>query len=70
MPDAGEPRGVDFVGETITQFGATDFTPALAEAKARNPTAIIFNLYGWDFVHALKAYIKLELVKEKIGVGG
>ena len=31
---------------------------------------IILNLYGWDLVNALKAYAKLELAKEKIGVGG
>ena len=31
---------------------------------------MILNLYGWDLVHALKAYTKLELAKEKIGVGG
>ncbi|NOT21960.1 MAG: ABC transporter substrate-binding protein [Nitrospiraceae bacterium] len=59
-----------FVGKTITQFGPTDFAPALAETEARNPTAIILNLYGWDLVHALTAYTKLELAKEKIGVGG
>ena len=70
MLDAGKSQDVDFVGETVTLFGATDFAPALAEAKAKNPTAIIFNLYGWDLVHALKAYTKLELAKEKIGVGG
>jgi branched-chain amino acid transport system substrate-binding protein len=70
MTDTGKPQDVDFVGETVTLFGATDFAPALAEAKAKNPTAIIFNLYGWDLVHAMKAYTKLELAKEKIGVGG
>ena len=70
MLDAGKSQGVDFVGETVTPFGSIDFTPALTEAKAKNPTAIILNLYGWDLVHALKAYAKLDLVKEKIGVGG
>lgn len=70
MLDAGKSQGVDFVGETVTLFGSTDFAPALAEAKAKNPTAIIFNLYGWDLVHALNAYTKLELAREKIGVGG
>ena len=70
MLEAGKSHGVDFVGETVTPFGSTDFTPAFAEAKAKNPTAIILNLYGWDLVHALKAYTKLELAKEKIGVGG
>ena len=70
MLDAGKSQGVDFVGETVTPFGSIDFAPALTEAKAKNPTAIILNLYGWDLVHALKAYAKLELVKEKLGVGG
>ena len=70
MFDAGKSLGVDFVGETVTPFGATDFTPALTEAKAKNPTAIILNLYGWDLVHALKGYTKLELARDKIGVGG
>ena len=70
MLDAGKSLGVDFVGETITPFGSTDFAAAFTEAKAKNPTAIILNLYGWDLVHALKAYAKLELAKEKIGVGG
>jgi len=70
MLEAGQSQGVDFVGETVTPFGSTDFTPAFTEAKATNPTAIILNLYGWDLVHALKAYTKLELAKEKIGVGG
>src|SRR6058998_3425550 len=40
------------------------------EAKAAKPGAIILNLYGWDLVNALKAYTKLDLAKEKIGVGG
>jgi branched-chain amino acid transport system substrate-binding protein len=70
MLNAGKPQDVDFVGETVTPFGATDFAPAFTEAKAKNPTAIILNLYGWDLVHGLKAYTKLELAKEKIGVGG
>jgi branched-chain amino acid transport system substrate-binding protein len=39
-------------------------------AKAKQPTAIILNLYGWDLVNALKGYAKLEMAKEKIGVGG
>jgi branched-chain amino acid transport system substrate-binding protein len=70
MLDAGKPQGVDVVGETATPFGTTDFSPGLTEARAKNPTAIIINLYGWDLVHALKAYTKLELVNDKIGVGG
>jgi branched-chain amino acid transport system substrate-binding protein len=70
MLDAGKSQGVDFVGETVTPFSSTDFAPAFTEAKAKSPTAIILNLYGWDLVHALKAYTKLELAKEKIGMGG
>jgi branched-chain amino acid transport system substrate-binding protein len=70
MLEAGKSLGVDFVGETVTPFGSTDFASAFTEAKARNPTAIILNLYGWDLAHALKAYAKLELAKDKIGVGG
>jgi len=70
MLDAGNSQDVACVGETVTPFGATDFAPAFTEAKAKNPTAIILNLYGWDLVHALRAYTKLELAKEKIGVGG
>lgn len=58
------------VGESRTPFGATDFTAAMTEAKAAKPNAVILNLYGWDLVHALKAYTKLELGKDKIGVGG
>ena len=70
MLEAGKSLAVDFVGETVTPFGSTDFIAAFTEAKTKNPTAIILNLYGWDLVHALKAYAKLELAKEKIGVGG
>ena len=70
MVDAGKSLGVDFIGETVTSFGSTDFAPAFIEAKTKNPTAIILNLYGWDLVHALKAYAKFELAKEKVGVGG
>jgi branched-chain amino acid transport system substrate-binding protein len=70
MLDEGQAKGVQFVGETVTPFGTTDFTPAMTGAKAKNPTAIILNLYGWDLLHALKAFAKLELAKEKIGVGG
>lgn len=70
MVAAGQAHKVEVVGETLVPFGATDFGPALTEAKAKNPTAIILNVYGWDLIHALKAYAKLELAKEKIGVGG
>lgn len=70
MVEAAEPHKVEFVGEALMPFGSTDFLPALNAAKAKEPTAIILNLYGWDLVHALKGYSKLELAKEKIGVGG
>src|SRR5262245_9882818 len=70
MLEAGKSQGVDFVGGTITPFGSTDFVPAFIEAKGKDPTAIILNLYGWDLVHALKTYTKLELANDKIGVGG
>lgn len=70
MVMAGQVHKLEFVGETLIPFGATDFVPAFTEAKAKNPTAIILNVYGWDLIHALKAYAKLELAKEKIGVGG
>jgi branched-chain amino acid transport system substrate-binding protein len=68
--DAAQVHKAEIIGETTTPFGATDFAPALTAAKAKQPTAIILNLYGWDLVNALKSYAKLELAKEKIGVGG
>lgn len=70
MVEAAEAHKVEVVGEALMPFGATDFLSALTAAKAKEPTAIICNLYGWDLVHALKGYGKLELAKEKIGVGG
>jgi branched-chain amino acid transport system substrate-binding protein len=70
LVDAAQAQKVDIVGETTTPFGATDFVPAFTAAKAKEPSAIILNVYGWDLVNALKAYAKLELAKEKIGVGG
>jgi len=70
MATAGQAYGVEFVGDALMPFGSTDFTLALTEAKAKNPTAIILNLYGWDLVHALKVYTKLELARANIGVGG
>src|SRR3989449_1035366 len=66
----GTFNGGEVVGVVTTPFGTTDFTAALTEAKGTKPSAIILNLYGWDLVNALKAYTKLELAKEKIGVGG
>ncbi len=68
--EAAEPHKVEFVGEAVMPFGSTDFTSALSAAKAKEPTSIICNLYGWDLVNALKSYTKLELAKEKIGIGG
>jgi branched-chain amino acid transport system substrate-binding protein len=70
MTEALKANGGEVVGATTTPFGTTDFTAALNEAKAAKPGAIILNLYGWDLVNALKAYTKMELAKEKIGVGG
>jgi len=70
MVTAGQAHGVEFVGETLVPFGATDFTAAFTAAKDKHPTLVVLNLYGWDLVHALKAYSKLEFAKEKIGVGG
>jgi len=70
MTDALKANGAELIGNTVTPFGATDFTAALTEAKNAKPTLIVLNLYGWDLVNALKAYAKLELAKEKIGVGG
>jgi len=70
MTDALKTGGGEVVGATTTPFGTTNFTVAFTEAKAAKPSAIILNLYGWDLVNALKGYTKLELAKEKIGVGG
>ena len=70
MAEACKALDGDIVGTTTTPFGATDFTEALSKAKSANASVVILNLYGWDLVHALKAYAKLELAKEKIGVAG
>src|SRR3989475_6505798 len=70
MTDALKANGGEVVGVTTTPFGSTDFTAVFTEAKSAKPGAIILNLYGWDLVNALKGYAKLELTKEKIGVGG
>jgi branched-chain amino acid transport system substrate-binding protein len=70
MVTAGQAQGVEFVGEALMPFGSTDFTSALAAAKDKHPTLMVLNLYGWDLVNALKGYTKLELSKDKIGVGG
>lgn len=70
MTEALKANGAEILGNTITPFGATDFTVALTQAKNAKPTLIVLNLYGWDLVNALKTFAKLELAKEKIGVGG
>lgn len=70
MFTSGQAHGVEFVGEALMPFGSTDFTSALTAAKDKHPSLVLLNLYGWDLIHALKAYAKLELGKEKIGVGG
>jgi branched-chain amino acid transport system substrate-binding protein len=70
MTDALKAQGGEVAGGVTTPFGTTDFAPALTEAKGAKPSVIILNLYGWDLVNALKAYTKMELAKEKIGVGG
>ena len=60
----------DVLGSVGTPFGATDFTTAMAQAKSAKPDAVILNLYGWDLVHALKAYTAAGLAQAHIGVGG
>jgi branched-chain amino acid transport system substrate-binding protein len=70
MTEALKAQGGDVIGVAKTDFGATDFTAALTEARQARPQAVILNLYGWDLVNGLKGYAKLELAKEKIGVGG
>ena len=70
MVEALKQSGGDVIGSATTTFGATDFSNAMTDAKNAKPQGIILNLYGWDLVHALKAYTKLDLAKEKIGVDG
>ncbi|MBA2485223.1 MAG: ABC transporter substrate-binding protein [Nitrospira sp.] len=70
MASATQTHGVEFMGETLMPFGSTDFTSALTAAKDKHPTLIVLNLYGWDLVNALKSYAKMELAKDKIGIGG
>ncbi|MDE3035867.1 MAG: ABC transporter substrate-binding protein, partial [Nitrospirota bacterium] len=70
MTQALRGQGAEMLGGATTPFGTTDFTAAFTEAKAAKPTVIVLNLYGWDLVNALKTYAKMELAKEKIGVGG
>ena len=70
MTEALLAEGGEVLGSVRTPFGTTDFTAALAQAKPAKPGAVILNLYGWDLVHALKAYTAAGLAKEQIGVGG
>ena len=70
MTDALSAEGGGVLGSVTTPFGTTDFISVMAQAKTAKPSAVILNLYGWDLVHALKAYSRLELAKEQIGVGG
>ncbi len=70
MAEALLAEGGEVLGSVSTPFGTTDFTAALARAKTAKPGAVILNLYGWDLVHALKAYTASGLAKEQIGVGG
>jgi len=70
MAAALAQQGGEVVGSTMTAFGSSDFSGAMAEARQAKPEVVILNLYGWDLVNALKSYAKLELAKEKIGVGG
>ncbi len=70
MAEALRRAGGEMIGSATTTFGTTDFTNAMTDAKNAKPQGILLNLYGWDLVNALKAYGKLELAKEKIGIGG
>lgn len=70
MTDALRTLGGEIVGSTTTTFGTSDFTNAMMDVQRVKPQAVILNLYGWDLINALKSYAKLELAKEKIGVGG
>ena len=63
-------EGGDVLGSACTPFGSTDFTAAMAHAKSTKPDAVILNLYGWDLVHAMKAYADTGLARTHIGVGG
>ncbi|MFO0775952.1 MAG: ABC transporter substrate-binding protein [Nitrospiraceae bacterium] len=70
MTDACRAVGGEVIGRATVPFGATDFSEALAAAKAAAPQAIVLNVYGWDLVHALHGYAAAELAKAKIGLGG
>jgi branched-chain amino acid transport system substrate-binding protein len=70
MTGALTQQGGEVIGSSTTAFGASDFSNVMMEARQAKPDAVILNLYGWDLVNALKSYAKLDLAKEKIGVGG
>ncbi|WP_447600172.1 ABC transporter substrate-binding protein [Nitrospira sp. Nam80] len=70
MTETLTEQGGEVVGSSTTTFGATDFSDVMAQVRRAKPNAVILNLYGWDLVNALKAYAKLDLAKEKIGIGG
>ncbi len=70
MAEALLAEGGEVLGSISIPFGTTDFTAALAQAKTARPGAVILNLYGWDLVHALRAYTAAGFAKEQIGVGG
>jgi branched-chain amino acid transport system substrate-binding protein len=70
MTGALAQEGGEVIGSSTTAFGASDFSNVMTEVRQAKPDAVILNLYGWDLVNALKSYAKLELAKEKVGVGG
>ncbi len=70
MAEALLAEGGEVLGSVSMPFGTTDFTTAFAQVRSAKPGAVILNLYGWDLVHALKAYTAAGLAKEQIGVGG
>ena len=70
LVDASQAHKVEIVGETLTPFRLDGFWVGIDRGQREAADAIILNLYGWDLVNALKGYAKLELAKEKIGIGG
>jgi branched-chain amino acid transport system substrate-binding protein len=70
MTQALTEQGGEVVGSSTTTFGATDFSDVMMQVPQSKPNAVILNLYGWDLVNAMKGYAKLDLAKEKIGIGG
>jgi len=70
MAEALLTEGGEVLGSIATRFGATDFAAAMTHAKSTKPDSVILNLYGWDLVHAMKAYTNSGLAHAHIGVGG